>query len=142
MRHHFPAGTPSRSCRQWTRRLTCRRSPEAVATAMRTSMGGDGTVEVFSSAAPIVLRRSNADDSVTHTIYVLHAGSGDAGAVVFANGTRAIDLCGRGTTTLDGATVCVDRTNWARSVSNSVTIRAQIRRAQLCHAEPAITSTV
>ena len=50
---------------------------------------------------------SNADDSLTHTIYVLRAGSVDAGAVVFANGTRAIDLCGRGTTTLDGATVCV-----------------------------------
>ena len=80
---------------------------EGVAAAMRDSMGGDGTVEVFSTSAPIVIRRSNADDSLTHTIYVLRAGSVDAGAVVFANGTRAIDLCGRGTTTLDGATVCV-----------------------------------
>ena len=80
---------------------------EAVATAMRATMGGDGTVEVFSTSAPIVIRRSNADDSLTHTIYVLRAGSVDAGAVVFANGTRAIDLCGRGSTTLDGATVCV-----------------------------------
>ena len=81
---------------------------EAVATAMRASMGGDGSRRgVQHVGADRHPPDRTLDDSLTHTIYVLRAGSVDAGVVVFANGTRAIDLCGRGTTTLDGATVCV-----------------------------------
>ena len=63
---------------------------------------------MFSDSAPIVIRRTNLDDSVTATVFVLRSGRIDDGRfVVFANGTRAVDVCGRGTTEADGEVVCV-----------------------------------
>ena len=68
----------------------------------------DERYEVSSASAPIVIWRNNLDDSVTRTVFVLQAGPIDDGRfVVFANGTRAVDVCGRGTTESDGETVCI-----------------------------------
>ena len=54
----------------------------------------------------LIVRRSNMDDSLTHTVFAVYAPTmADGGVVVTA--TRAVDICGRGTTTLDGETVCV-----------------------------------
>ena len=55
--------------------------------------------------SPVIVRRSNMDDSLTHTVFTVFAVPiTDGGLVVIA--TRAVDICGRGTTTLDGETVC------------------------------------
>ena len=57
--------------------------------------------------SPVIVRRSNMDDSLTHTVFTVFAVPiTDGGLVVIA--TRAVDICGRGTTTLDGETVCVE----------------------------------
>ena len=81
---------------------------EAVVTELRTAAGDpDQTFEVHSDSSPIVIRRTNLDDSLTATIFVLATGNVEGGVVVVSNGTRAVDICGRGTTTVDGATVCV-----------------------------------
>ena len=81
---------------------------EAVVAAMRAEAGDpDQQFEVFSDGSPLVVRRTNLDDAVTATIFVLNTADTGTGVVVVANGTRAIDLCGRGTTTADGALLCV-----------------------------------
>ena len=81
---------------------------DAVATAMRAAAADpDQRYDVVSDSSPIVIRRNNLDDALTATIFVLRAGPADSGYVVFANGTRAIDVCGRGTTDVDGELGCV-----------------------------------
>ena len=56
--------------------------------------------------SPVIVRRSNMDDSLTHTVFTVFAEPiADGGVVVTA--AHAVDICGRGTTTLDGETVCV-----------------------------------
>ena len=82
---------------------------DAVAAAMIEAQGGDGVAEVIAGASsPIVIRRTNLDDSVTATVFVLNAGAIDTGeVVVFSRGNLAVDVCGRGTTTVDGVTVCL-----------------------------------
>ena len=81
---------------------------ESVAAAMRAAVDDpDQGYEVFSDSSPIVIRRTNLDDSLTATIFLLRAGPVEGGYVIVANGTRAVDVCGRGTTESDGETVCV-----------------------------------
>jgi hypothetical protein len=82
---------------------------DAIAAAMLAAQGGDGRAEVVAGASsPIIIRRSNLDDSVTETVFVLTAGPTGSGEVtVFSRGNRAIDICGRGTATGDGVTVCL-----------------------------------
>jgi hypothetical protein len=80
---------------------------EAVRSALHAAQGLDGRVDVYSDSTPIVIRRTNLDDSVTETIFTLATGTVDSGVVVVAERSRAVDICGRGTTTLEGETVCV-----------------------------------
>ena len=81
---------------------------ESVATAMRAAAADpDQRFDVVSDSSPIVIRRTNLDDALTATIFVLRAGPVDGGYVVFANGTRAVDVCGRGTTDIEGGVGCV-----------------------------------
>ena len=54
----------------------------------------DQGYEVFSDSSPIVIRRTNLDDSLTATIFLLRAGPVEGGYVIVANGTRAVDVCG------------------------------------------------
>jgi hypothetical protein len=66
---------------------------------------GQVTVTVANESL-LVVRRSNMDDSLTHTVFAVHAPTmADGGVVVTA--ARAADICGRGTTTVDGETLCV-----------------------------------
>ena len=81
---------------------------ESVAAAMRAAAPDpDERYDVLSTSSPIVIRRNNLDDAVTATIFLLRAGPFEGGYVVFANGTRAVDVCGRGITEVDGETLCV-----------------------------------
>jgi hypothetical protein len=66
---------------------------------------GQATV-TNADASPVVVRRSNMDDSLTHTVFTAFAApSSDGGLVVTA--TRAVDICGRGTTALEVGAVCI-----------------------------------
>ena len=81
---------------------------ESVAGAMRAATPDpDQRYDVVSDSSPIVIRRNNLDDALTATIFLLHAGPTERGYVVFANGTRAVDVCGRGTTDVVGQVGCV-----------------------------------
>ena len=76
--------------------------------ARRAPPDPDERYEVYSASAPIVIRRNNLDDSVTaHGLRAPGGADRDGRFVVFANGTRAVDVCGRGTTEVDGETGCV-----------------------------------
>ena len=80
---------------------------DAIVAELEAQGAEPGQVTVTpASESLLIVRRSNMDDSLTHTVFAVYAPTmADGGVVVTA--ARAVDICGRGTTTLDGETVCV-----------------------------------
>jgi hypothetical protein len=80
---------------------------DAIVAELEAQGAEPGQVTVTSAAqSPVVVRRSNMDDSLTHTVFTAFAEPApDGGLVVTA--TRAVDICGRGTTALEVGAVCV-----------------------------------
>ena len=80
---------------------------DAIVAELEAQGAEPGQVTVTpASESLLVVRRSNMDDSLTHTVFAVYAPTmADGGVVVTA--ARAVDICGRGTTIVDGETFCV-----------------------------------
>ena len=79
---------------------------DAIVAELEAQGAEPGQVTVTAAdQSPLIVRRSNMDDPSPTRSSRCTPTVADGGVVVTA--ARAVDICGRGTTTLDGETVCV-----------------------------------